>query len=35
LRRVEGDEHYTMTQNDILNGNQDLIEFCTQLLAAA
>lgn len=30
---VPGDERYTMTKDDILHGNRDLLEFCTQLLA--
>ena len=31
---VLGDEHYTMTERDVLNGNQDLTEFCARLLTS-
>ena len=31
---VPADEHYTMTERDILEGNEDLIEFCARLLTA-
>lgn len=31
---VPGDEHYTMTERDLLQGNEDLTEFCAQLLTA-
>jgi Peptidase family S41 len=30
---VTGHEKYDMTENDLLNGNTDLSEFCTRLLA--
>jgi len=30
---VRGDEHYTMTENDLLNGNADLANYCAKLLA--
>jgi len=31
---VPGEEHYTMTERDVLNGNEDLTEFCARLLTA-
>ena len=31
---VLGDEHYTMTERDVLSGNADLTEFCARLLVA-
>lgn len=31
---VPGEEHYTMTERDVLNDNEDLTEFCAQLLTA-
>jgi C-terminal processing protease CtpA/Prc len=31
---VPGEEHYTMTEHDVLHGNADLVEFCARLLAA-
>jgi hypothetical protein len=31
---VTGDDRYEMTYQDLLNGNPDLAEFCTQLLVA-
>jgi C-terminal processing protease CtpA/Prc len=30
---VAGDERYDMTEDDLLHGNVDLIDFCTRLLA--
>ncbi|WP_051640088.1 S41 family peptidase [Cellulomonas sp. URHE0023] len=30
---VSGEEQYTMTERDVLGGNEDLIEFCARLLA--
>ncbi|MFM2076891.1 MAG: hypothetical protein RJA49_781, partial [Actinomycetota bacterium] len=32
---VAGDEQYEMSQNDLLNGNADLAEFCTRILTTA
>ena len=32
---IAGDEHYDMTENDLLDGNVDLSEFCTHLLASS
>jgi hypothetical protein len=32
---VAGDEQYEMSQNDLLNGNTDLSEFCTRILTTA
>ncbi len=32
---VSGEEHYTMTEDDVLHGNADLVEFCARLLAAS
>jgi len=32
---VVGDEHYEMTRRDLVDGNHDLLEFCTGLLADA
>ncbi len=31
---VPGEEHYTMTERDVLDGNADLTEFCARLLTA-
>ena len=30
---VAGDEQYDMTRDDLLEGNQDLIAFCSEILA--
>lgn len=30
---VSGDEHYDMTERDVVDDNHDLLEFCTALLA--
>ena len=32
---VEGADQYTMTRNDILNHNEDLIDYCAKLIAAS
>jgi hypothetical protein len=29
---ITGDDHYTMTKNDVLGHNDDLLEYCSQLL---
>jgi hypothetical protein len=31
---VPGEERYTMTRNDVLNGNEDLAAFCGQVLSS-
>jgi Peptidase family S41 len=31
---ITGDDHYEMTNDDLLHGNADLAEFCTGMLAA-
>jgi hypothetical protein len=31
---VTGDDTYDMTETDLINGNTNLAEFCTQLLTS-
>ncbi len=31
---VSGEERYAMTERDLLNGNEDLTEFCARLLTS-